>query len=133
MGVSHRRAGCEQDVRASGCRRPGSFSVGDGEVFALLGPNGGGKTTIVGIPGGYRTRDSAPVDILGFDPSTRGSAYRARIGVVLQPAGFEEEFTVRGTFRPGAGAERAPLITAPHSAGKRSTYRSRRRGGLPAF
>ncbi|GAA4607352.1 ABC-2 type transport system ATP-binding protein [Actinoplanes octamycinicus] len=76
-----------------------SFSVGDGEIFALLGPNGAGKTTTVEILEGYRTRDSGTVRVLGHDPATGGSGYRARIGVVLQSAGFEEEFTVRELVR----------------------------------
>ncbi|HET6479976.1 MAG TPA: ABC transporter ATP-binding protein [Actinoplanes sp.] len=80
-----------------------SFSVSDGEIFALLGPNGAGKTTIVEILEGYRTRDTGTVEVLGVDPSTGGSAYRARIGVVLQSAGFEEEFTVRELVRLQCG------------------------------
>ncbi|MEV0895396.1 ABC transporter ATP-binding protein [Actinoplanes sp. NPDC049802] len=76
-----------------------SFSVGDGEIFALLGPNGAGKTTTVEILEGYRTRDAGDVSVLGMDPATGGSAYRARIGVVLQSAGFEEEFTVHELVR----------------------------------
>jgi ABC-2 type transport system ATP-binding protein len=76
-----------------------SFSVHDGEIFALLGPNGAGKTTTVEILEGYRTHDTGTVRVLGFDPATGGSAYRARIGVVLQSAGFEEEFTVRELVR----------------------------------
>jgi ABC-2 type transport system ATP-binding protein len=76
-----------------------SFSVGDSEVFALLGPNGAGKTTTVEILEGHRARDAGTVDVLGFDPATGGSAYRARIGIVLQSAGFEEEFTVRELVR----------------------------------
>jgi ABC-2 type transport system ATP-binding protein len=80
-----------------------SFSVGAGEIFALLGPNGAGKTTIVEILEGYRSRDSGRVEVLGYDPATGGSAYRARIGVVLQSAGFEEEFTVRELLRLQCG------------------------------
>jgi ABC-2 type transport system ATP-binding protein len=76
-----------------------SFSVQEGEIFALLGPNGAGKTTTVEILEGYRARDAGTVRVLGFDPATGGSAYRARIGVVLQSAGFEEEFTVRELVR----------------------------------
>ncbi|MFC3742286.1 ABC transporter ATP-binding protein [Paractinoplanes deccanensis] len=76
-----------------------SFTVGDGEIFALLGPNGAGKTTTVEILEGYRSRDAGTVDVLGFDPATGGADYRARIGVVLQSAGFEEEFTVRELVR----------------------------------
>nr|BFE71903.1 hypothetical protein GCM10020092_052040 [Actinoplanes digitatis] len=57
------------------------------------------KTTTVEILEGYRTRDSGTVEVLGYDPATGGAAYRARIGVVLQSAGFEEEFTVRELVR----------------------------------
>ncbi|SCG54077.1 ABC transporter ATP-binding protein [Micromonospora halophytica] len=76
-----------------------SFTVDEGEVFALLGPNGAGKTTTVEILEGYRRRDGGEVRVLGFDPATGGRAYRERIGIVLQSAGFEEEFTVRELVR----------------------------------
>jgi ABC-2 type transport system ATP-binding protein len=80
-----------------------TFSVDAGEIFALLGPNGAGKTTTVEILEGYRARDAGTVEVLGYDPATGGPAYRARIGVVLQSAGFEEEFTVRELVRLQAG------------------------------
>jgi ABC-2 type transport system ATP-binding protein len=76
-----------------------SFSVEVGEVFALLGPNGAGKTTTVEILEGHRRRTSGSVDVLGFDPQTGGRAYRERIGIVLQEAGFEEDFSVRELIR----------------------------------
>jgi ABC-type multidrug transport system ATPase subunit len=71
-----------------------SFTVEAGEIFALLGPNGAGKTTTVEILEGYRSRDGGDVRVLGLDPAKGGRAYRERIGIVLQSAGFEEEFTV---------------------------------------
>jgi ABC-2 type transport system ATP-binding protein len=76
-----------------------TFSVESGEIFALLGPNGAGKTTTVEILEGYRGRDSGSVTVLGFDPATGGREYRERIGIVLQSAGFEEDFTVRELVR----------------------------------
>jgi len=76
-----------------------SFTVAEGEVFALLGPNGAGKTTTVEILEGYRRRTSGQVSVLGVDPATGGRPYRERIGVVLQSAGFDEEFTVRELVR----------------------------------
>ncbi len=75
------------------------FSVEVGEVFALLGPNGAGKTTTVEILEGHRRRTSGSVDVLGFDPATGGRDYRERVGIVLQEAGFEEDFTVRELLR----------------------------------
>jgi ABC-type multidrug transport system ATPase subunit len=72
-----------------------TFTIEAGEVFALLGPNGAGKTTTVEILEGHRRRTGGSVSVLGFDPQTGGRAYRERIGIVLQEAGFDEEFTVR--------------------------------------
>ena len=76
-----------------------SFSVEHGEVFALLGPNGAGKTTTVEILEGHRRRTSGHVDVLGWDPQDGGRTYREHIGIVLQEAGFEEDFTVRELVR----------------------------------
>jgi ABC-2 type transport system ATP-binding protein len=72
-----------------------SFTIEQGEVFALLGPNGAGKTTTVEILEGHRKRTGGTVHVLGMDPQSGGRAYRERIGIVLQEAGFDEEFTVR--------------------------------------
>jgi len=74
-----------------------------GEVVSLLGPNGAGKTTTVEILEGYRTRDAGSVSVLGFDPQEGGRDFRDRIGVVLQEAGFEENFTPRELLRLHAG------------------------------
>jgi ABC-type multidrug transport system ATPase subunit len=71
-----------------------SFTVAAGEVFALLGPNGAGKSTTVEILEGHRRRTSGSVQVLGHDPAEAGRPYRERIGVVLQDAGFDEEFRV---------------------------------------
>ncbi|MEO7268060.1 MAG: ABC transporter ATP-binding protein [Knoellia sp.] len=72
-----------------------SFTIDHGEVFALLGPNGAGKTTAVEILEGHRRRTSGSVEVLGSDPQDGGRAFRERIGIVLQDAGFDEDFTVR--------------------------------------
>lgn len=79
------------------------LTVESGEVVALLGPNGAGKTTAVEILEGYRQRDSGSVTVLGMDPQTGGRAFRERIGVVLQDAGFEDNFTPRELLRLHAG------------------------------
>jgi ABC-type multidrug transport system ATPase subunit len=76
-----------------------SFSVEPGEVFALLGPNGAGKTTTVEILEGHRRRTSGQVEVLGFDPGTGGRDYRERIGIVLQEAGIDEDFSPRELLR----------------------------------
>ncbi len=72
-----------------------SFEVREGEVFALLGPNGAGKTTTVEILEGHRQRTSGTVNVLGMDPQVAGRELRERVGIVLQEAGFDEDFTPR--------------------------------------
>jgi ABC-2 type transport system ATP-binding protein len=80
-----------------------SFEIKEGEVFGLLGPNGAGKTTTIEILEGYRTRDRGEVTVLGFDPQRAGSAFRERIGVVLQQSQLWPNLTVAETHRMFAG------------------------------
>src|SRR2546423_1725198 len=71
-----------------------SFSVDRGEVFGLLGPNGAGKTTAVEILEGYRKPDGGSVAVLGVDPQRGDSAWRERIGIVLQSSAMYLNLTV---------------------------------------
>ena len=73
------------------------LDIKQGEIFALLGPNGAGKTTTVEILEGFRDRDSGEVQVLGFEPSTKGragQAWRDRIGIVLQSTADAGDLTV---------------------------------------
>jgi ABC-2 type transport system ATP-binding protein len=72
-----------------------SFHVEPGEVYALLGQNGAGKSTVVEILEGHRRATSGSVTVLGYDPADADRDFRDRIGVVLQSSGVEAEFTVR--------------------------------------
>jgi ABC-2 type transport system ATP-binding protein len=74
-----------------------------GEVFGLLGPNGAGKTTTVEILEGYRKRDAGEVQVLGADPQRSGTAWRQRIGVMLQSSSLYPHLTVRESLRVFAG------------------------------
>jgi ABC-2 type transport system ATP-binding protein len=85
-----------------------SFEIEKGEVFGLLGPNGAGKTTTIEILEGYRTRNGGDVDVLGFDPQRAGSAFRERIGVVLQQSQLWPNLTVAETHRMFAGYYERP-------------------------
>lgn len=79
------------------------IEVGPGEVFAFLGPNGAGKTTAVEIMEGFRSRDGGQVSVLGSDPASAGTAWRARIGVVLQTCRVPPALTVREALTLFAG------------------------------
>ena len=84
------------------------LTVGTGEIFAVLGPNGAGKTTLLGILEGYLPRDSGTVEVLGSDPSSAGSSWRQRIGIVLQETSLEPLLTVRESLELYAGYYRDP-------------------------
>ena len=88
-------SGIDLDVRA-------------GELFALLGPNGAGKTTIVEILTGFRSRSGGDVRVLGADPQTAGTAWRERVGVVLQESQPDPGLSVRECLSLYAGYYRAP-------------------------
>jgi len=77
-------------------------------VFELLGPNGAGKTTTVEILEGYRNRDAGDVQVLGLDPERGGSAWRERVGVMLQSSSLYPNLTARETLRVFAGYYASP-------------------------
>ncbi|MFJ6730470.1 ABC transporter ATP-binding protein [Streptomyces sp. NPDC091281] len=80
-----------------------SFHVGRGEVFALLGTNGAGKTSTVELLEGLAPPSGGQVRILGHDPHGERDAVRPRTGVMLQEGGFPSELTVAETTRMWAG------------------------------
>jgi len=84
------------------------FTIESGEVFGLLGPNGAGKTTTVEILEGYRARDAGTVEVLGADPQRAGSAWRERVGVVLQSSSLYPNLTVRESLDVFAGYYSSP-------------------------
>ncbi|MEV5282305.1 ABC transporter ATP-binding protein [Streptomyces sp. NPDC052811] len=80
-----------------------SFSVARGELFALLGTNGAGKTSTVELLEGLARPSGGSVRVLGHDPYTERAAVRPRTGVMLQEGGFPAELTVAETVRMWAG------------------------------
>ncbi|MGW3203632.1 ABC transporter ATP-binding protein [Streptomyces sp. NPDC001135] len=80
-----------------------SFSVARGEIFALLGTNGAGKTSTVELLEGLAAPAGGRVRVLGHDPYRERTAVRPRTGVMLQEGGFPAELTVAETARMWAG------------------------------
>jgi len=72
-----------------------SFTVEQGEVFGLLGPNGAGKTTTVEILEGMRTPDRGVARVGGLDPEKSGSAFKEKIGAVLQSTSLPDKLRVK--------------------------------------
>ncbi|WP_405628767.1 ABC transporter ATP-binding protein [Streptomyces sp. NBC_00016] len=80
-----------------------SFHVDRGEIFALLGTNGAGKTSTVELLEGLARPDGGRIRVLGHDPYAERAAVRPRTGVMLQEGGFPSELTVAETARMWAG------------------------------
>ncbi|XVV00145.1 ABC transporter ATP-binding protein [Actinosynnema sp. CA-248983] len=70
------------------------LEVRQGELFALLGTNGAGKTTVMEALEGLRKPSHGRVRVLGVDPRRDRSAIRKRTGIVLQHSGFPADLTV---------------------------------------
>ncbi len=71
-----------------------SFSVARGEIFALLGPNGGGKTTLFKVLSTLMAADAGTVRVLGVDLRTEAKRVRPRLGIVFQNPGLDPKLTV---------------------------------------
>ncbi|MFG6196605.1 ABC transporter ATP-binding protein [Nonomuraea sp. JJY05] len=74
-----------------------SFEVAEGQIFALLGRNGAGKTTAIEVLAGFQRADGGTVRVLGLDPHADRAAVRQRTGIMLQEAGFFPDLTVAQT------------------------------------
>src|SRR5215472_4390637 len=70
-----------------------SFAVPQGQVVALLGPNGSGKTTTISLLLGLRRPSSGQALLFGLQPRDRRA--RSRCGVMLQESGVPLTLTVR--------------------------------------
>jgi ABC-2 type transport system ATP-binding protein len=90
-----------------------SFTVDEGEIFAILGPNGAGKTTTVESVAGLRSLDAGIVRVFGHDPYTERSSVRHLLGVQLQESSFQDRLTVREIVETFRGLYPDPLDTGP--------------------
>ncbi|MFD5426279.1 ABC transporter ATP-binding protein [Streptomyces sp. NPDC127084] len=104
-----------------------TFSVARGELFALLGTNGAGKTSTVELLEGLAAPSGGTVRVLGHDPYRERAAVRPRTGVMLQEGGFPSDLTVSEAVRMWAGctsgarppAEAIELVDLGHRSGIR--------------
>jgi ABC-2 type transport system ATP-binding protein len=71
-----------------------SFQVERGEIFALLGPNGSGKTSTLETLEGLRRPDGGSLSIAGIDPGRQARRLRNLIGVQLQSSALPPAMTV---------------------------------------
>ena len=76
-----------------------SFEVRAGEIFALLGPNGSGKTSTLESLEGIRRPDGGRLRIAGIDPTRQSRKLRNLIGVQLQTSALPAAMTVEEAMR----------------------------------
>lgn len=71
-----------------------SFELTEGCIFGLLGPNGGGKTTLFRILCTLLPPQEGDASILGFDVRTQPDRVRSVIGVTFQSPSLDGKLTV---------------------------------------
>lgn len=72
-----------------------SFDVHAGEIFALLGPNGGGKTTLFKLLSTLNAPQEGRISVAGFEVTARRAEVRRSIGVVFQHPSLDAKLSVR--------------------------------------
>ncbi len=93
------------------------LTIGKGEVFGLLGPNGSGKTTTILLLLGLTEPSEGTVRVNGLDPLRQPLAVKRHVGYLPDQVGFYDNMTAREnlayTARLGGvgGAEAARRIS----------------------
>ena len=115
-----------------------SLEVRDGSLTALLGPSGGGKSTLLRVIAGLEAPDSGRVLIAGED-ATRQPPQRRNVGFVFQHYAAFKHMTVRKNVAFGLTIRKRPqdeidarvdeLLALVHLDGFADRYPSQLSGG----
>lgn len=76
-----------------------SFSLFAGELLALVGPNGSGKTSAVECLAGLRRPTAGRVELLGRDPAQNRRRIYQEVGIQLQQAEYPDKIKVKELCR----------------------------------
>ncbi|HWO51644.1 MAG TPA: ATP-binding cassette domain-containing protein [Ornithinibacter sp.] len=82
--------GLEKSFKDLQVLRGVDFDVAAGSIFALLGSNGAGKTTVVKIIATLLRADAGVASVIGFDVATQGAQVRESISLTGQFAAVDE-------------------------------------------
>jgi ABC-2 type transport system ATP-binding protein len=75
------------------------LSVGAGELFGLIGPDGAGKTTTLRLLAGLLDITEGQASILGYDLRTSAEAIKPHVGYMAQQFSLYAELTVLENLR----------------------------------
>jgi ABC-2 type transport system ATP-binding protein len=87
--------GLEKSYKKLKALRGVDFDVARGSIFALLGSNGAGKTTVVKILSTLLKADAGTASVNGFDVATQAADVRESISLTGQFAAVDEILTGR--------------------------------------
>ncbi len=87
--------GAEKSYKDLQVLRGVDFDVARGSIFALLGSNGAGKTTVVKILSTLLEADAGTAEVNGFDVATQAADVRESISLTGQFAAVDEILTGR--------------------------------------
>lgn len=129
-----RRFGPVQAVRGV------EFSVGRGEIFGLVGPDGAGKTTTMRLLAGVLRPDAGEVEVDGIDVAADPEAAKLRLSYMPQRFGLYDDLTIAeniffyaelfGVSRRERIARSAELLRAAGLAGFEGRLAGRLSGGM---
>lgn len=72
-----------------------SFELYKGEILALIGANGSGKTSTVECLEGLRKPTGGSIEILGYNPHQNRKKLYRKVGITLQEAEYPENIKVK--------------------------------------
>jgi ABC-2 type transport system ATP-binding protein len=90
-----------------------SFSVRHGRVTGLVGPDGGGKTTLLRLAAGLLLPDSGRLHVLGIDVGHEPLLVQQSIGYMPQRFGLYEDLTVQENMDLYADLQGVPYGDRP--------------------
>jgi len=85
-----------------------NLEVAPGEAFALVGPDGAGKTTTIRLLTGIMDPDAGQARVLGFDTVTESEPLKEQIGYMPQRFGLYDDLTVAENIAFYADIYRVP-------------------------
>lgn len=95
-----------------------SLSVKKGELTAVIGPDGAGKTTLMRLIAGLMNPTSGSLTVLGMDSVKDAEEIQSRISYMPQKFGLYEDLTVQENLDLYADLHGVPQEKRPERFGK---------------